>query len=556
MTHVFSKNKVAMILLVLLLAVCLVAGLFCTGAFASQSDHDRISIATAEPVGVTWANVDTDTGVVAKVDPTSNYYPASFFLYVDSTIAPTINNGGTIAAMPDYDTSYGKAYKVTLPAGSASTITTQLTTYDDNNGTYYLTCSAPAGSIAGSATLPADVDGYLPVGQFATGQGWGSIYSDGTNLAGTTKKFLSGYTSYGVSLGACGGYVQYDFGANPIGNNNTNPYGVDFVVYGNAFNGNPEAGAVKVSNDGTTWYELAGSNYYNTSTLKNVNVTYKKVTTAVAPFNSTGVWYKITDASNNTITNWTLFKNSTAWWPEYSSEGYGSVWNFNSKVGGVTWNTGDNEITYSGVTLLTDSDTTNFYPYGYVDVRANGTANGNAINPYADAPASSRGGAGFDLSWAVTANGQPINLSSVKYVRVYTAAGLNAASNALVVGGFGETSTEVCGIYSTANTAGSDVGVTAAPTITPTTAPASTVTADKSSTSHMITYTYNNAGTYTFTATPAAANTNLYINDARYTAAQSWNVTLTSGDTKYYRVVVQDGTSAQANVYVIKIRCQ
>ncbi len=26
-----------------------------------------------------------------------------------------------------------------------------------------------------------------------------------------------------------------------------NPYGVDFVIYGNAFNGNPEAGAVQVS---------------------------------------------------------------------------------------------------------------------------------------------------------------------------------------------------------------------------------------------------------------------------------------------------------------------
>lgn len=38
---------------------------------------------------------------------------------------------------------------------------------------------------------------------------------------------------------------------------------MDFVVYGNAFNGNPEAGAVQVSENGTTWYELAGSKYYD-----------------------------------------------------------------------------------------------------------------------------------------------------------------------------------------------------------------------------------------------------------------------------------------------------
>ncbi len=88
--------------------------------------------------------------------------------------------------------------------------------------------------------------------------------------------------------GSLGGYVQYDFSSNPIQNLDTNPYGVDFVVYGNAFNGNPEAAAVQVyaqeilTDDGNgnvtyghyKWYELAGSMYYSDSAVRNTTVYY------------------------------------------------------------------------------------------------------------------------------------------------------------------------------------------------------------------------------------------------------------------------------------------
>ena len=53
------------------------------------------------------------------------------------------------------------------------------------------------------------VNGYLPVGQFASGTAWGSIFTDGTNQSGTTKKLIGGYSTTGVSLGAAGGYVDY-----------------------------------------------------------------------------------------------------------------------------------------------------------------------------------------------------------------------------------------------------------------------------------------------------------------------------------------------------------
>lgn len=65
-----------------------------------------------------------------------------------------------------------------------------------------------------------------------------------------------------------------------------------------------------------------------------------------------------------------------------------------------------------------------------------------STNPYAAAPSTDAGagGDGFDLAWAVDANGNPVQLSSVRYVRVYSAVLFSA-------GVFGETSAEVCGLY-------------------------------------------------------------------------------------------------------------
>ena len=62
---------------------------------------------------------------------------------------------------------------------------------------------------------------------------------------------------------------------------------MDFIVYGNAFNGNPEAASVQVSEDGKTWYELAGSLYYDPNTLRDVNITYT--------LSGSDIQYSITD---------------------------------------------------------------------------------------------------------------------------------------------------------------------------------------------------------------------------------------------------------------------
>ena len=74
------------------------------------------------------------------------------------------------------------------------------------------------------------------------------------------------------------------------------------------------------------------------------------------------------------------------------------------------------------------------------------------------------GGDGFDISWAVNGNGEPVQLDSVKYVRVYTSAALDPNNlTALPTPGiFGETSAEVCGVF-VAKESGS--GEAAAPTV-------------------------------------------------------------------------------------------
>ena len=362
---------------------------------------------------------------------------------------------------------------------------------------------------------PVAVNGYLPVGQFARPNsfGWGTLYTDNTNVSSSSNdvKFKTGYVSTGVSLGMAGGYVQFDMGNNRIQNNANNKYGIDFIVYGNAFKGNPEAAGVQVSNDGVNWYTLAGSRHYMSDTKWNQNISYIKIATANTTiggksFAKAGI-YVSTDfaapSSDNAsdvdaavaLATWTGIPQLTgstypktyttdtpaaaAWWPEYASnENYGNVWNIGNAVNGVSWlrNGTAEVITYTGVTTVEDdmvvlnegataaptqAEMTDVYQWGYADVRVNGSQYGTVVNnPYAAAPSTDAGagGDGFDLSWAVKADGTPIALSSVRYVRVYSAVLFSA-------GVFGETSAEVCGLY-VANAESSSVGTTAAPAIT------------------------------------------------------------------------------------------
>lgn len=489
-------------MLSLLLIAAMLVSVLCMGV--SASDYAEVSISEGEPVTISWSGT---TGTVVSVDG-SSYIPRQFILWVRNGFTVSVDGTAlTPNSAPSADDT-DVAYTINTDATNAITIVA-------SNGTTTYTITCPHYTAAASGTNPVAVNGYLPVGQFARPNsfGWGTLYTDNTNVSSSSNdvKFKTGYVSTGVSLGMAGGYVQFDMGNNRIQNNANNKYGIDFIVYGNAFKGNPEAAGVQVSNDGVNWYTLAGSRHYMSDTKWNQNISYIKIATANTTiggksFAKAGI-YVSTDfaapSSDNAsdvdaavaLATWTGIPQLTgstypktyttdtpaaaAWWPEYASnENYGNVWNIGNAVNGVSWlrNGTAEVITYTGVTTVEDdmvvlnegataaptqAEMTDVYQWGYADVRVNGSQYGTVVNnPYAAAPSTDAGagGDGFDLSWAVKADGTPIALSSVRYVRVYSAVLFSA-------GVFGETSAEVCGLY-VANAESSSVGTTAAPAIT------------------------------------------------------------------------------------------
>lgn len=491
------------ILSMLLIAAMLVSVL-CMGVSATE-DYDPVSISEGEPVTISWSGT---TGTVVSVDG-SSYIPQEFILWAQIDYTVEVNGTAISPNREPGEDDTAAPYTITTNATNNTVIVA-------SNGTTTYTVTCPHYTAAATGVNPVDVNGYLPVGQFARWNsfGWGTLYTDSTNVSSSSNdvKFKTGYVSTGVSLGMAGGYVQFDMGNNRIQNNANNKYGIDFIVYGNAFVGNPEAAGVQVSNDGVNWYTLAGSRHYMSDTKWNQNISYVRLNAANETLNSAftaaGIYVStnfVAPSSDNAsdvnaaigAASWTgvpqLIGNTypktystatpaaAAWWPEYTQdsnqkdENYGNVWNIDNTVNGVSWlRSGSAEVvTYTGVTTVEDdmvvlnkgataapsqAQMTDVYQWGYADVRTNGSQYGTIVNnPYAAAPSTQTGGDGFDLSWAVKADGTPIALSSVRYVRVYSAVLFSA-------GVFGETSAEVCGLY-VANAESSSVGTTASPTV-------------------------------------------------------------------------------------------
>ncbi len=402
-----------------------------------------ISIGTADGAFIEW----TGGNGIVKGTENPDTIPAEFTLWAE---APTITVGG-VTTTPAYINSGNYAYIITPDHTNATQIQATI-----SGVTYTITCPASSISLPAGKS-PTSVVSYLPLGQFATGSGWGS----------SAGKFANKTTldSTGVSLGTLGGYIEFYF-EDGIMDDPKNPYGVDFVVYGNAFNGNPEAGAVQVSTDGAVWYELAGSKYYDggfvyngnqggdgkfvngySGTLRNTCVTYTS---------ESGVGIYVDFADNHA-----LFTTANYWWPS-TNEGYPMGTPHTNSV--VTVEHSDSVLTFGGITAIPDSNVTAEYGFGYADVTPNGSPSnlGDAVNPYIAYTSSKTGGDGFDLEWAVDiTTGLPVSVANetFHYVRVY--------SNVLDNGAFNETSCEVCGIFTAYRepTETTSVGRTTAPGI-------------------------------------------------------------------------------------------
>lgn len=210
-----------------------------------------------------------------------------------------------------------------------------------------------------------------------------------------------------ICLGAWGGYVVFGFD-HPVVNVLDQ---ADLKIYGNAFyrNGeNPEGytlgssepGVVYVSRDENgnglpddTWYEIAGSAHAEAD--RHYERTYRRVGRAPVPW------------TDNMGQSGVIARNQ---WHTQAS--YYPLW--------LT----DETLTFTGTLLpdnLYEENTAYMYDYGYVDNRPN-----------------EEEGSNIRLDWAIDAEGNPVWLSQIDFVKVQTAVAWQGSLT-------GEASTEVCG---------------------------------------------------------------------------------------------------------------
>ena len=365
---------------------------------------------------------------------------------------------------------------------------------------------------------PTEVEEYLCLASQYTNNA-----NNATGTYGTMpERALAGFPQSGtgmnmlVSLGNFGGYIIYRFDQ-LITNDPNHPYGVDFVVRGNNYGTNHfgfyEPANVLVSQDGKTWYTLAGSDHYSNHAYWDYTITYTKSTgTSTVYGGASGTAADWTDSMGYSGTSY-LYPNK-ALYPLFP-------WTAEN----------DTSITVTG-TLLGGKGTTRneifdvaVPKWGYADTCYNG------LNPYTGA----EGGEVFDLDWAVDENGQPVKLDWVKYVKVQTASNVDG-------GGIGEKSTEVSAIYKT-DAAAAPVGVTAAPA-------SISINGQKLALKDGVDVYSAVADTAVEVAVDAPENTNVYINDVYGKSAK-----FDSLNHRMVRVVVQEGEKEPV-IYYVNLKTQ
>ncbi len=305
------------------------------------------------------------------------------------------------------------------------------------------------------AVMPAPGQFVNEHSQTVTGtmgaQGWGDGWD--TTLYGATPEQAgrSNYAQPGFSLGWFGGFIIYEFDE-PVQNSDKNMYGIDFTVYGNAFYGNSEPAGVEVSQDGETWYTLAGSKHYDPDTVWDYEVTYTNPYPDFDPYMAVNVPWKDNKGNGG------VYLSSGGYHPQPSYPVAG-----NYLFGGNRANESYSaeQLTFSGTNIIGRDSAY----WGYADTHPNSIDNfdkpgnpyripqGGNDTRYAEGDAY---GDGFDISWAVDKDGRPVYLDFVKYVKVYSAS---------MEVGVGEVSPEITAIARTTGESEA-VGTTEAPVIT------------------------------------------------------------------------------------------
>ncbi len=496
--------------------------------YASNVAAGKDGFAAGETVNYTvWVEgVDVQAAsaqILTAESDIGDWYPA--FAPDTYSYRIAVPNGTTSAALT-FTATEGTTVAVggiTLTPDDSGVYTLALTT-----GAKTVTVTSADGSLTNSYSLsllikskydvPDKVVDYLCINSQYTNAGYG--IGPETTLSGSLK-----------SLGNFGGYITYYFDE-PLTDNQNNKYGVDFYVYGNSFadgGSAAEPGQVWVSEDGETWYALAGSEHYEDSTIWDYTVTYTKTASGKTAWTDNQGNSK--DGSSQTG-NWPLQKN----------------YPLNQLL------TGDS-VTLSGILLPSSEDgtiqgtgnTSSFSAvtrFGYADYYKNGTY-GADVNPYTETPTASNG---FDLEWAVDSEGNPIDVSDMAfhYVKVVTASNIWA-------GAFNEKSTEISQVIRT-TAAESDVGTTAAPTGVTITGNGQTKTVNFADGQQIYEVNVGDMSELSIAVNGAGENDNIYVNNQRIAAdgsATGFFVSRSTGE-KLVRVIVQNGESSPV-IYLLKI---
>lgn len=601
-----KTRKIVALLLAVVMVFAMSASAFAidTGDTYSSYTFDDLKLKVQVSMATEGLTISGNGRSATIAADTGRDIPQAFSLILsDSTGKDFVQSEYTItttrAAIFDFDNSgtqdakYG--YGVVELYGDLTEITIKRSGY---SGQCMINVPTPTAQRAGTGLVA-----FLPAaGQFvnegANSSGWGGAFTK--KNANTLKGIVEGYVSTGVSLGSFGGYVVMDFGepakdatgkvTGGIFNDAANAYGVDFTLYGNAMGTWAEPGCVQVSQDGSTWYTLAGSLHYQTPTYTvaadetvkdedgNVLPDYKTITVS----KSGAIWnYSVTyenpvpdDDSLATGESGTTGKNVVYSYTGLSENGNGRVlfnnWHrhnyfplLNNYFVGVNGHTALDgivntisplalgnyasytpkasstvgaKLTMSGVRLMPASNSTapDTFLFGYVDCHPNGTLSTVQVNPYTTGRTSNDNSNGdpMDLSWAVDDNGNPVSLTSVRYVRVYTGV---MQMNGIM----GESSTEVLGSHrATLKGTGAaqavptvSVGTTASSLSTVTTTNQGAVAVERNATRCVIKI--------------ESTAEHIYVNGEAFTSGDTLTLTgLTNTKTQQVQIITQNGTEA------------
>lgn len=324
-----------------------------------------------------------------------------------------------------------------------------------------------------------------------------------------------------LSLGNFGGYVTVYY-ENALIDDPNNAYGVDFYIDGNAFVdsstgtglGSMEPGQVWVSEDGSTWYALAGSEHYEDGTLWDYSVTYTRTETGGTAWSDN---YGNTDSSTH---------GRSFAWP-------------NPKIYVMNDFASRDSFTLTGILIpcvdgtIAGTDSFNAFSkgarFGYVDALVNGTA-----NPYLNNADYKNESSGFDLAWAVDAEGNPVDVSGMAfhYVKIVT------ASN-LIAGSANEKSTEVGGVYR-AEARAEAVGKTELPAGVTITGNGEDVEITFVPGQNVYCADLGSMKYVSLSVNGAAADDNIYVNNMYVTSGEATDGIKVIGE-KLVRIIVQNG---------------